>query len=104
MKTKPFVPKSKTEFCKFIRIASKKDLKAAGFGVMTNYEEEKGEEDNYLKPGEIHYLIPGRYFDLIPLEMPVISLFGKKKKFSKKEFPKDDLRFGMLSCGFIRKF
>lgn len=98
----PFVPKSKTALRQFIRTASRKELKTVGFGILTNYTEEKGMPDNYLKPGQIHFLIPGKCFDFIPEGMPIINLSGTKERFSKKRFHKDDLAYGMLPCGFIR--
>ena len=51
--------------------------------------------------GEIHYLYPGEWFNLIPEGLLVIDIGGKEELFS-KEKSDDDIRFGCLAYGFKR--
>jgi hypothetical protein len=47
------------------------------------------------------YLFPGEWFDLIPKGYPVVDIFGHEKLWN-KETADNDIRYGCLSCGFLR--
>ena len=51
--------------------------------------------------GEMHYLYPGEWYNLIPEGYPIISISDEEEFFSKTKTD-DDIRFGCLAYGFKR--
>lgn len=60
------------------------------------------ERKNYLQEGEVHYLYAGEWFNDLPEGAKVYGLFGEVYEFN-AETSDDDIRFGCLPYGFIRK-
>jgi len=99
-----FIPQDKNELTALIESAPKEILQKMGVGVWCSYKTDKeAVEKTYLKPDEIHYLFPHEWFNFIPQGFECVSISGNKFKFDKKTAD-DDMRFGCLSFGFIRKF
>ncbi|MDT0643703.1 hypothetical protein RM553_12745 [Zunongwangia sp. F363] len=99
-----FIPKTKKEFLSAIESAKKSDLKMWGFGEWCSYKSDMRDEgESYLKPGEVHYLLPAEWYNCIPNGFEVLDIFGKIEKF-KKGITDDDRRFGCLCYGIKRKF
>jgi hypothetical protein len=93
-----FTPKDKTEYLSLIDSAPKDILIKMGVGIWSNYPDEK-----YLKKGEIHYLLPGEWYEFIPEGIELVDISGEKFRFQ-NGISDDDIRFGCLPYGFIRKF
>lgn len=52
---------------------------------------------------DIHYLFPKEWYEIIPNGFEIINIFGNKENFV-PGVTDDDIRYGCLSYGFIRKF
>jgi hypothetical protein len=98
-----FKPKNSAELKALIETCPADILQKMGVCVFSNYNESKDDIDNYLKPGEIHYLFPGEWYGIIPNGFEIIDIFGNKKTF-KKNLIDDDICYGCLLFGFIRLF
>lgn len=98
-----FKPENSTELKALIETCPADVLLKMGVRKWSNYEESKDDDDNYLKEGEIHYLFPGEWYNLIPNGFEVTGIFGEKYLFKNGESD-DDIRFGCLSFGFVRSF
>lgn len=100
-----FIPQDKGELESLIATAPKDVLQKMGCCVWCTYESEQEDRfsDNYLKPGEIHYLFPHEWYDIIPNGFEIVNIFGKKRRF-KHGVTDDDKRFGCLCFGFVRNF
>ena len=98
------IPYTKEELELVIQTASKENLKKMGIGIWDSYEQVMLEEGKspYLKEGEYHYLFPGEWFKHLPDGFIVIGLNGEQYPFDKTTSD-DDIRYGCLSYGFIRK-
>ena len=82
--------KTKTEFRQFCKIATSQELKNKGFRIfdtINNYE---------------LYLIPAKYYNIIPNGYNLIAISGKPHKF-KFGITNDDQRYGLLAYGILRK-
>lgn len=84
------IPKSKEELDSIITTKTHEELIEIGL--------QKWESD---KKGTL-YLFPSEWYDSIPKDYPVSSIFEEKARFSKRKFPNDS-RFGALLFGFTRK-
>ena len=100
--TIPFVPHDKNELQGVIETAPKDVLKKMGVGIWSTWKEDD-EETDYMSKGDIHYLFPVEWYDHIPEGFEIISLFGEKEKFEHGKTD-DDIRYGCLPYGFIRKY
>jgi len=98
---KPTIPK-KQDFKKVVETSTKKELATFCVCILTDYKMCQEDGLKYLKPNEVHYLIPVEWYNIIPVGYPVVDIFGKKKKFTKKL--SKESRYGCLSYGFIRNF
>jgi len=104
-----FIPQNKEELQAIIATASQEDLQKMGVCIWTTYEshqkEKKGSalwDGEPLKKGEVHFLFPSEWYDFIPAGFPIVDIFGVKAKFEHGSTD-NDMRFGCLSFGFIRK-
>lgn len=61
-----FKPETSAELKALIETCPADILLKMGVRKWSNYEESKDDDDNYLKEGEIHYLFPGEWYNLIP--------------------------------------
>lgn len=93
-----FIPEGLEELKTLIETCSCETLQKMGVGKWA----EHGKDNDYLKEGEIHYLFPGEWYNSIPDGFEVVAISGTKEKF-KKGISDDDIRFGCLPYGFIRK-
>ncbi len=91
---------SKSELDKIIKSKTLAELKKMGFHIWDKFN---AKEKGYLKPGETHMLFPGTWYSKIPENYIVIDIGGQKEKF-KTGISDNDIRFGALPYGFIRKF
>lgn len=82
------IPKTKTEFRDLCRNATARQLIAAGFRRWS--------------PNSKLYLIPAKYYDIIPDGFAVTTISGNVEKFKHGETD-DDQRFGCLSYGRLVK-
>ena len=98
-----FKPENSDELKLLIKTCPADILLKIGLRKWTNYEEIKNDKNNYLNKGEIHYLFPGEWYNLIPDGFEVTGIFGRKYLF-KNGKTDDDIRFGCLSFGFVRSF
>lgn len=106
-----FIPKDEAELKVLIESTPQKVLLRMGVCIWATFESEKEDRDKgesmvgeqYLKPGEIHYLLPGEWYDSIPEGFELIDIGGEKEIFQKGKTD-NDIRFGCLAYGFIRNF
>lgn len=105
-------PETKDELETLIKSAPKDILKKMGVGIWTTYDTlekdiqeglEPDEPITYMNPGDIHYLFPGEWYNLIPEGFECVDIFGEKELFSLGKSD-DDIRFGCLGYGFVRNF
>lgn len=92
-----FIPKGSDEINALISSAPKDVLIKMGVRPW-----QKWPNENYLKENEVHYLFPGEWYKHIPDGFEIVSISGNKEKFVQGETD-DDIRFGCLAYGFIRK-
>tara|TARA_R110002051_G_scaffold257868_1_gene316891 strand:+ start:21714 stop:22124 length:411 start_codon:yes stop_codon:yes gene_type:complete len=95
-----FIPQDQKELEAVMSTASKENLIKMGCAIWTSYKEK--EDRTYLKKGEYHYLFPGEWYNHLPQGFEMVNIFGEKEKFVPGESD-DDIRFGCLPYGFVRK-
>jgi len=87
---KEYTPKNKADLNRIISDCTHKQLTNMGCGVWEKTKE------------HTHYLYPGEWYNHIPEDFEIVSISGKTSKF-KKGKSDDDIRFGCLPYGFLRK-
>lgn len=89
---KEWLPETDEEAIDFINNATVNRLKFLGFGTWDEPDME----------GNVLYLFPEKWYNVIPNGTEVIDIFYEKMVFNNEETD-DDTRFGMLSFGIYRK-
>ena len=82
--------KTSEDFQSFCKTAKRADLITKGFRIWDIDEEKK----------QALYLIPVKFYDLIPEGFEVVSLGGMPQKFSRETHDKES-RFNLLAYGFF---
>lgn len=82
--------KTSEDFINFCETAKRADLITKGFRIWDIDEEKK----------QALYLIPDKFYDLIPEGFEIISSSGTPERFSKETHNKDG-GFGLLAYGFF---
>ena len=88
---KPMVLKNKTQLRDIVKTYSHDQLIKAGCRVWDD-----------TKRGTILYLFPGEWYNSIPQGFPLVTVNGDKIKFDHGKTD-DDIRYGVLAYGFLRK-
>lgn len=81
---------TKKDFIKILKL-ERKELIDFGF-----------KQWNEPNEGVVLMLIPGKYYNLIPLGYPIVSISGAMEVFSKDS--DNDTRYGVLPYGIVVKY
>ena len=92
-----FIPKGADELQALISSTPRDILSKMGVRVWETYP-----DGSHLKEDEIHYLFPGEWYKHLPEGFEIVDISGNKEKFEHGKSD-DDIRFGCLPYGFVRK-